>query len=114
MEKVKTERIVLGLASIANPNIEKVGDCEVLIYLMPASLRAPLPHILAQIYLYLVTKVCGKNGKEIPSDIRKTELTTTEEGELRELRDMIYRKRGGDICHPVLNMLRDLNLESKP
>jgi len=71
LDDIKSERTILGLISIVNPNFtddEKVGDVEAIAYLMPASLAAPLPHTLTQIYLYLVTKVMERKG--IPQPYR--------------------------------------------
>ena len=106
LEKVKEERIILGLMSIVNPDIEKIGDAEVLTYLLPATLRAPLPTVLYNIYLYLAGKICDRSNKEFPSDIRIEELSKSEERELQNLKDMIYHKRGGEINHPILNLIR--------
>ena len=106
LERVKEERIVLGLMSVVNPGIEKVGDAEVLAYLIPASFRAPLTYTYTQIFLYLVTQVCGRNGKSIPLEIKVTELSKDQERELSDLRAMIYEKRGGEINNPILNFMR--------
>lgn len=108
LEKVREERMVLGLISIANPNIEKVGDAEVLAYLLPAASRAPLNSVHTNIYLYLATKICGQRGNELPDDIQVIELSSWEEKQLQELKNMIYRCRGGDIQHPVLEAMRKL------
>lgn len=113
-EEIKTERIMLGLIGIAaddfsdSDNSDKVGDAEVVAYLMTASLAAPLPHTLTEIYLYLATKVMERKGKTVPNDIRKTELSRYEEQELKGLKYTIYRARGGDIQHPLLNAMREL------
>lgn len=108
LEKVKEERIVLGLMSIVNPDIEKIGDAEVLTYLLPAASRGPLPSDICNIYLYLATKVCKKASKDFPSNICITELSKSEERKLKEIRNMIYRKRGGEINHTTLNFMRQL------
>jgi len=111
LEEIKTERMVLGLVAIGNDefsDVDKVGDAEIVAYLMTASFRAPLPHYLAEVYFYVTTKVMERRGATVPPEIRKTELSKDEERELKELKYTIYRARGGDIQHPVLNALRDL------
>lgn len=113
LDEIKAERMILGLVSIAGTltNSEKVGDAEAIAYLMTASQRAPLPHNLTEIYLYLTTKVMKHRGTIIPDDIRKTELSRDQERKLQELKYMIYSKRGGDIQHPVLEVMRQLKKE---
>jgi len=49
-----------------------------------------------------------KRGKTVPADIRKTELSESQQRDLDKLKSMIYDKRGGDIHHPVFNLLQNL------
>lgn len=52
-----------------------------------------------------------KRHKEIPDFMKEAlekGLTDYEKRELESLRSMIYDKRGGEIEHPVLNMLRGM------
>lgn len=108
LEEIETERMLLGLITISNPDLPKVGDAEVTAYLFTASLRAPIGHTLTEIYLYLFTKIMTKRKTKVPDDIRKEKLTPYEERELEDLRAMIYRCRGGEINHPILNAMREL------
>ena len=113
LDEVKAERMVLGLASIVKL-ITKVGDAEVLVFLMTSSLRAPLNHNYAEIYIYLTSKVMRKRGVELEDFMEeKLEqgLTPDQERELKKLRDMIYDKRGGEISHPILNIMRNFGKE---
>ena len=111
-EEVEAERMIYGLGSLIGRG-PKVGDAEVCAYLMTASLRQPLSSEHVNIYMYLVTRLFKKRGKEVPLSIRKDELTEWEEHELEELRDMIYRSRGGEIHHPLLNAMRQLKKDIK-
>jgi len=113
LDEIRAERMVLGLVSIAGTltDSEKVGDVETIAYLMTASLKAPLPLHLTEIYMYLATKVMERRDKVVPADICKTELRRDQERELRELKSMIYSKRGGDIKHPILEMMRQFKKE---
>ena len=102
--------MILGLASLMKPDIEKVGDAEVVAYLMPATMRAPIPSEYVNIYLNLSGKLVLKRGMELPDDLREhvdKGLTRYEEDCLRDLRHDIYRARGGEIDNPLLNALRD-------
>ena len=114
LDDVKAERMVYGLASLMNGGRPHVGDAEVAVYLMTASLRQPLSSDHTNIYMYLVTRLFAKKNKEVPEDMRREELTEWEEHEFRELQDMIYRCRGGEIHHPILEMMRQLKKDIRP
>jgi len=107
LDKVKEERLIYGLASLMGRG-PKVGDAEVAVYLMTVSHRGPLSSEHVNIYMYLVTRLFKKRGKEVPESIRKDELSEWEEHELEELRQMIYHSRGGEIHHPLLDAMRQL------
>ena len=114
IEEIKAERIVYGLAGIANPDAPKVGDAEVAAYLMTASMRAPIPHEYAEIYIFLVARLMKKRGKELPDFMaEKLEkgLTQYEEHTLKDLASDIYRNRGGEIDTPLLNVMRTFKKE---
>jgi len=112
LEEVKAERLIYGLASLIGRG-PKVGDAEVCVYLMTASHRSVLSSEHVNIYMYLVTRLFKRRDKEVPEDIRKDELTEWEEHELEELRDTIYRSRGGEISHPLLDAMRHLKKDIK-
>ena len=111
LDEVKAERLIYGLASLTNGGRPQVGDAEVAVYLMTASHRGSLSSEHTSIYMHLVTRLFRKRGKEVPEDIRREELDDWEQHELKELQDMIYQKRGGEIHHPLLDAMRDLGKE---
>ena len=111
LEEIKFERLMYGLATISNPEATKIGDAEIIAYLMTASMRAPMPSEYVEIYVYLTAKVMKRQGKELPDFMEeKLErgLTQQEEYDLKELRSMIFDKRGGEIDTPLLNAMRTL------
>ena len=108
LDEVEGERMMLGLGSVINPECEKVGDAEIIVYLMTASLRAPLSSENVNIYLFLTAKLTERRHKEIPDFLKESlerGLTNYEQGELRELRSMIYNQRGGEIQNPILSLI---------
>ena len=113
LEEVKAERLIYGLASLMDSGRPKVGDAEVVVYLMTASHRGILSSEHVNIYMYLVTRLFKKRGKEVPESIRKDKLSDWEEHELEELRQMIYHSRGGEIHHPLLDAMRQLKKDIK-
>ena len=111
LEEIKFERLIYGLATISNPEVIKIGDTEIIAYLMTASMRAPMPSEYVEIYVYLTAKVMKRQGKELPDYMEeKLErgLTQQEEYDFKELRSMIFDKRGGEIDTPLLNAMRTL------
>jgi len=111
LDEIRAERLILGLASIGRDleDWQKVGDAEVLVYLMTESLRQPLSKEHFNIYLYLFNKIMKRRGKEIPEELKfNRELDNYEQHILKELKYMIYKRRGGDIDHPLLNAMREL------
>ena len=114
LEEIKHERIIYGLAGIANPEAPKVGDAEVAAYLMTASMRAPMPGEYVEVYIYLTARLMKRQGKELPDFMaEKLErgLTQYEEYTLKDLKSDIYRKRGGEIDTPLLNVMRAFKKE---
>ncbi len=112
LKEIEMERKIYGLASLIGRG-PIVGDAEVCAYLMTASLRQPLSSEHTNIYMYLVTQLFKKKDKHVPLSIRKEKLTEWEEHEFKELKDIIYRKRGGEINHPVLNFMRQFKKDIK-
>lgn len=114
LEEIKSERLIYGLAGIANPEAPKVGDAEVAAYLMTASMRAPIPHEYAEIYIFLTARLMKRRGTELldfMAEKLEKGLTQYEEQTLKDLRNDIYRKRGGEIDTPLLNLMRAFRKE---
>ncbi len=111
LEEIQFERITLGLLNLIKPDSQKVGDAEVIAYLMTASLNAPLPFELTEIYTYLAAKIMKRKKKKIDKfmqDKLERGLSEYERTELERLRNTIYKQRGGDISHPLLDVLREM------
>lgn len=113
LEEVKFERMMYGLGGLINPNAPKVGDAEVAVFLYTASLRAPLSANHTALHIYLTGNLMKRKNKDtkLPDFIEKKikeGLTEYEERELKSLKEMIYTKRGGEISHPLLDVMRDL------
>lgn len=111
IEEIRAERMVLGLAGIMK-NLEpqqQVGDAEVLAYLMTESMRQPLSDEHFTIYLYLFNKVMKRVGKEVPDELKyEGELDNYHQHILNNLKYEIWKHRGGEISHPLLDIMRKL------
>ena len=65
LEEIKSERIIYGLSGIANSDAPKIGDAEVVAYLMTASMRAPMQSEYVEIHVYLTACIMKKQGREL-------------------------------------------------
>lgn len=111
LEEVKHERMMYGLFTLLKPDMPKVGPAEIAVYLMTASLRAPLLTEHANIYIWCCAKVYARKNKEMTDDMKEMlerGLTKGEEYYHKELVYNIYRARGGEINHPLLDAMRSL------
>jgi len=69
-------------------------DAEVLAYMYPLGLEAPLDRDWTQIYLYVATKVMSRHKQtEVPEDIKVESLNDYQLQHLKELKDWIYDRR---------------------
>jgi len=112
LEEVKAERMINGLISLMKGGEHKVGDAEVCVYLLTASLASPMSSEFTQIYLYTATKLMTKRGMQVPEDVRVNELSEYETQELNDLKRRIYTSRGGDISHPLFEALKHLKRQN--
>jgi hypothetical protein len=69
-------------------------DAEACAYLYTAGLTAPMDHDWSQVYLYVATKTYARHKSgEVPEDIRVESLSGYLMGELKRLKDWLYRQR---------------------
>jgi hypothetical protein len=85
----------LEMSVKASRGEEETGtDAEACAYLYTAGLTAPMDHDWSRIYLYVSTKTYARHrGSEVPEDIRVETLTDYQMGELKRLKDWLYRQR---------------------
>lgn len=90
--RITLERLIMNMSTHAGE--EPTGtDAEALAYLFPASLEAPLGSDWTEVYLYLATRVCTAEGKEVPKDIQVETLSDYRMNELNRLKSFIYDQR---------------------
>ena len=116
LNEVNSERMIRGLLSFAKSELqeESVGDAECLAYLMPQIGRAPLPRGWTEIYCYLAGRVLKRwnQYEAFPEDCRVEKLDDYSENKLKDLREWIYKSRGGEIKNPVINALKEVFSEA--
>jgi hypothetical protein len=90
---ITMDRIEMSIR--ASKGEEETGtDAEACAYLYTAGLTAPMNHDWSRIYLYVSTKTYARHkGGEMPEDIRVESLDDYQMGELKRLKDWIYRQR---------------------
>jgi hypothetical protein len=90
--RITLDRLFMNMKALKGEEMTGT-DSEALAYMYPASLAFPLDHDWAQIYLYLASKVCPLEGKEVPEDIKVDELNRNQMDDLNRLKAWIYQKR---------------------
>lgn len=68
-------------------------DAEAAIYLMSASLEAPLDHDWAEIYLWVARKALVSHGTKVPGDLIVEKISDYQMGKLNHLKRWIYERR---------------------
>lgn len=116
-DEIASERMINGLIDVAmqKNTAQKVGDAEIVAYLMTASLSGPLDSNFTDIYLYLSAKLMLKTKRikkeeDLPDfmqEIYKTGLSEWKKTELQKLRSDIGRARG-KVNHPIFDVLKEL------
>ena len=91
-QRINLDRLVMNMKAAKGEEMTGT-DSEALAYMMPACMCFPLNHDWTEIYLYLGTKVCGGEGKDIPDDIRKDSITDDQMRDLNRLKAWIYQQR---------------------
>ena len=94
---ITLERLVENMKALKGEEMTGT-DAEACAYLNTASLTQPMDHDWAQIYLYIAGKVYEKwrtkeSGVKMPEDIRVESLNDYQMGELKRLKEWIYKKR---------------------
>ena len=90
---ITLERLEMNMRALKGE--EPTGtDAEACAYLYTAALTNPMDHDWGQIYLYIATQTYRRWGKnEMPEDIAVDSLNDYQMGELRRLKEWLYRKR---------------------
>jgi putative heme iron utilization protein len=90
---ITMERLIENMKALKGER-PTATDAEVLAYMYPRSLEAPLDSDWTQIYLYVSTKVMSRHKEtEIPADIKVELLSDYQMQRLKELKDWIYEER---------------------
>ena len=92
--RVTLERLGENIVALREGRELTATDAEAACYLFTASLRAPMGHDWAQIYLYVAGGEMKVGAKaEIPEDIKVEALTESQWRDLKQLKDWIYQQR---------------------
>ena len=87
------ERLAMNMRALKGEEMTGT-DAEACAYLYTAALTQPMDHDWGQIYLYIATRTYRRWGKnEMPADIAVDSLGDYQVGELKRLKEWLYRKR---------------------
>ncbi len=90
---ITMERLIENMKALKG-EAPTATDAEVLAYMYPLALEAPLDRDWTQIYLYIATKVMARHKEaEIPEDIKVESLRDDQMRDLQQLKDWIYQRR---------------------
>lgn len=90
---ITMERLIENMKALKGEG-PTATDAEVLAYMYPRTMEAPLDSDWTQIYLYVSTKVMSRHKQaEIPDDIKVESLSDYQMWHLKELKDWIYERR---------------------
>jgi len=112
LKEVQAERMVNALYEMVKPSQDgkEVGDAETLAYIMPQTQKVSLTSDWADIYLYLAGKVLKrwKQYDALPKECRVEKLSDYQQNKLKELRQWIYKSRGGKYRNPMLSAFMEV------
>ncbi len=116
--EIHAERLIGGMCKIAgrkkSEDRERVGDAEVCAYLYTASLKAPLDPDLVDVYVNLLSGVMTRRKDKSAEAARALAepLTDCQRQKLKDLKISLYRARGGEAKHPVLECLCEFKAQA--
>ena len=90
---ITLERLAMNMKALKGEEMTGT-DAEACAYLYTASLTQPMDSDWGQIYLYIATQTYQRWGRnEMPGDIAVNSLDEYRMGELRRLKDWLYKTR---------------------
>lgn len=90
---ITMERLIENMKALKG-EAPTATDAEVLAYMYPRTMEAPIGSDWTQIYLYIATKVMARHKEtEIPEDIKVESLRDDQMRDLQQLKDWIYQRR---------------------
>jgi len=90
--QITLERLIMNAKVIKEGGVP-VGDTEVLAYIYPRTMEAPMPEPWYRIYMYVFNQAMKMKKTEVPEDLKAEELTDYDMSKLNELKHWIYETR---------------------
>lgn len=90
--QITLERLIMNVKVMKEGGVP-VGDTEVLAYIFPRTLEAPLSEQWVRIYSYVFNQAMKFNKTEVPEDLKNEPLKDWDVRELNQLKAWIYEKR---------------------
>ncbi len=90
--QVKLERLVMNMKVIHEGGVP-VGDTEVMAYIYPRTMEAPLSEQWTRIYMYCFNQAMKFKKTEVPDDLQQETLSDGDMQQLKELKSWVYERR---------------------
>jgi hypothetical protein len=90
--QITLERLIMNVKAMKEGGVP-VGDTEVLAYIYPRTMEAPMSEQWTRIYMYVFNQAMKMKKTEVPQDLQSEKLTDYDMRALDELKRWIYEKR---------------------
>ena len=90
--QITLERLIMNMR-VLNEGGVPVGDTEVLAYIYPRTMEAPMSEQWYRIYMYVFSQAMRFKKTEVPEDLKSESLTDWDMQQLNQLKRWIYDRR---------------------
>ncbi len=90
--QITLERLIMNLKAAKEGGVP-VGDTEVLAYIYPRTMEAPMSEQWLRIYMYVFNQAMKFKKTEVPEDLKSETLTDYDMHQLDDLKRWIYQQR---------------------
>ena len=90
--QITLERLIMNVKVIKEGGVP-VGDTEVMAYIYPRTMEAPMSEQWFRIYMYVFNQAMKFKKTEVPEDLKSETLVDWDMRELNDLKRWIYQQR---------------------
>ena len=90
--QITMERLIMNIQVIKEGGVP-VGGTEVMAYMFPRTMEAPMSEQWFRIYMYVFTQAMKFKKTEVPEDLKSDELSQYDMQQLNDLKRFIYDRR---------------------
>lgn len=90
--QITLERLAMNMKVLKQGGVP-VGGTEVMAYMFPRTMDAPMPYEWVKIYTLVFNEAMKFKGVEVPEDLKPEKMSEYEMGQLNHLKRWIYERR---------------------